>query len=97
MLEYMCNCLKEACDNLGGCEEGLLARGALEIPSLFEPSLECAWRTLKLKLLAKDGILNNTMVLRLRAILDNFVYLSVRELKRRTSSIRAHALRVIVS
>jgi hypothetical protein len=96
MLEYIYNCLKEACDNLSGYKEGLLARGAPKIPSLFKPLLECAWRTLKLKLLIKDSILNNIIILRLKVILNDFVYLSVKELKRRTSSIKAHALKVIV-
>lgn len=73
-----------------------MARYTPEIPSLFKPSLERARRTLKLKLLAKDIILNNTMLPRLRAILDNFVYSSVRELESRAGSIRAYSLRVIV-
>lgn len=78
MPEYVCNCLKEARNNLGGREEGLLARDTLEIASLFEPSLECTRRTLKLELLADHIVLDDLMGLRLRAIFDDFVNALIR-------------------
>jgi hypothetical protein len=96
VLEYIYNCLKETYDNLGNYKERLLARGTLEIPSLFKPLLERARRTLKLKLFVEDVILNNTILLRLRVILDDFVYSLVGELKSKAGSIRAYSLRVIV-
>jgi hypothetical protein len=82
---------------LSGGEEGLLARRAPEIASLFEPSLERAQRILELKLLADNVILNDLMGPRLRAIFDDFVNALIRELEGRASSIRAYAFRVIVA
>jgi hypothetical protein len=93
----MCNCPEETCNNLCGCEEGLLTSGAPEIASLFEPSVQSTWRTLKLELLADDVVLKDTVIPRLREIEDDFVYTLIRELEHRASPSRAHAFRVIVA
>ena len=93
----MCNYLEETCNNLCSCEEGLLISGVPEIASLFEPLVQSTWRILKLKLLVDDVVLKDTVILRLREIEDDFIYILIREFKYKASPSRVHVFRVIVA